>query len=178
MSEDMENQNEEMESSFDAIKATKIVVVNAAGEREAVFDLEDLRMARPGFITRMLLWLVPRWGVARLAREMGYPSDEVIRASATGRISVSEVASASDGVEQVHQLFKQAQRVDVLPSIGGGRGFQIVLDGTLSLYFFQDGDHFVYDGFELGEYERGDVTLFDEECRCWERWEEGQWGEE
>jgi hypothetical protein len=25
-----------------------------------------------------------------------------------------------------------------------------------------DGDHFVYDGFEVGKYDKGDITIFDD----------------
>lgn len=141
-------------------KPNKIVITGGAlGDgKEIVLDLDDIKCVQPGFLTRTLLWLVPRWGVARLEREMGYPSTRA--------------------VEKMHELLKKTQRVDVLPAVGGGRGFQIVLDGGLSLYFFQDGDHFVYDGFELGVYERGDVTLFDGAREGWGAWDESQWGEE
>ena len=44
---------------------------------------------------------------------------------------------------------------------GQNRGLIITLDQKFTLWFFQDGDHFVYDGFEIGEYEKGDVTIFD-----------------
>ena len=37
----------------------------------------------------------------------------------------------------------------------------IVIDRSTALYFYQDSDHFKYDGFEIGEYEKGDVTIFD-----------------
>lgn len=105
------------------------------------FDFDDIQCARPGFLTRVLLVLAPNWGIARLARELGYPLGAEARRAA--------------------EAFTKSQRVDILPAIAGGRGFQIVLDRKLSFYFFQDGDHFVYDGWEIGDYEKGDVSVFD-----------------
>ncbi|MFH0829320.1 MAG: hypothetical protein V1907_04045 [Candidatus Kerfeldbacteria bacterium] len=64
--------------------------------------------------------------------------------------------------EQAHELFDKVERIDLFPLNGSNsRGFMIVLDGKTSLWFYQDGDHFKYDGFEMGEYEKGDVTIFD-----------------
>lgn len=66
--------------------------------------------------------------------------------------------------EQLHQVFHQVKRVDLipfLPSQHSRRGFMIVLDRKTALYFYQDGDHFIYDGFEMGEYDKGDVAVFD-----------------
>ncbi|MEK7065330.1 MAG: hypothetical protein AAB963_02700 [Patescibacteria group bacterium] len=42
-----------------------------------------------------------------------------------------------------------------------GRGFIIFVDNKISFWFFQDGDHFKYDGFEMGEYGDGNVQVFD-----------------
>lgn len=63
--------------------------------------------------------------------------------------------------DKVHEVFGSAERIDIYPISGTHRGFILVLDLKTALYFYQDGDHFVYDGFEMGEYERGDVTIFD-----------------
>lgn len=59
------------------------------------------------------------------------------------------------------KLFGDANRIDIQPLSGSSRGFIIYIDNKLSLWFYQDGDHFIYDGFEMGEYENGDVTIFD-----------------
>jgi hypothetical protein len=65
-------------------------------------------------------------------------------------------------IDTAQQLFQNTEMADIHPISGAdGRGFVMVLDRRLSLWFFQDGDHFVYDGFEIGEYDKGDVTLFD-----------------
>ncbi len=64
--------------------------------------------------------------------------------------------------EKAHEAFSRTHCIDLLPSRSGSRGFQIILDHNTALYFYQDGDHFVYDGFEMGEYDEGDVTIFDE----------------
>lgn len=62
---------------------------------------------------------------------------------------------------QAHKLFSKVERIDILPLRGSPRGFMIVIDKETALYFYQDGDHFVYDGYEMGEYDKGDVTVFD-----------------
>jgi len=41
------------------------------------------------------------------------------------------------------------------------RGFRLELDNQVSLWFEQRGDHFEYDGWEVGDYEDGEVTVFD-----------------
>lgn len=122
-------------------KINKAAAIKKESDREIKFDFDGLKCAKLTWLTRTLLWLAPKRGILRLAEEIGFPSGGLAR--------------------KAHRIFEKIERVDVLPSTGGGRGFQIVLDGILSLYFFQDGDHFVYDGFEIGEYEKGDVTVFD-----------------
>ena len=64
-------------------------------------------------------------------------------------------------IDYAWKLFTN-KRIDIhhLPS-RYGRGFIIILDNKLSLYFYQDGDHFYYDGCEIGEYKKGEVTIFD-----------------
>lgn len=105
-------------------------------------DPDFLERANVSWFTRLLLSIAIPWGMGRLARELGGPSIEMSKKANT--------------------LFKQAQRVDLLPSRTETRGFQVVIDQILSLYFSQDGDHFVYDGFEMGSCEEGDVTIFDD----------------
>ncbi len=65
-------------------------------------------------------------------------------------------------IDYAMKLFGESKRIDIhlLPS-RSGRGFIITLDNKLSLFFYQDGDHFYYDGCEIGEYEKGNVTIFD-----------------
>lgn len=63
-------------------------------------------------------------------------------------------------VNDLHTKFGRVERVDIIPT-ASGRGFILILDKKLSLHFYQDHDHFAYDGFEMGEYEGGDVTIFD-----------------
>lgn len=68
--------------------------------------------------------------------------------------------------DQLHEVFSKTERVDLFPlNSQRGRGFLLVLDQKTALYFYQDGDRFIYDGFEMGEYEKGDVTVFDEVSR-------------
>ena len=63
---------------------------------------------------------------------------------------------------EAHNLFSKVKRIDLVPLKFGYRGFMIVLDKKTALYFHQDHDHFVYDRFEMGKYEKGDVTIFDD----------------
>lgn len=65
------------------------------------------------------------------------------------------------GFEKGQEVFGNAGRIDIYPVSGNIRGFILVLDLKIAFYFYQDGDHFVYDGFEMGEYQKGDVTIFD-----------------
>ena len=63
--------------------------------------------------------------------------------------------------DQAHEVFSQTNRIDILPLKSGHRGFMIIMDRKTALYFYQDNDHFIYDGFEMGKYNKGDVTIFD-----------------
>lgn len=64
-------------------------------------------------------------------------------------------------ISLLHDELSKKRRVDIFPGYGNGRGFIIIFDQKEALYFNQDGDHFVYDGCETGEYEKGNVTIFD-----------------
>ena len=64
--------------------------------------------------------------------------------------------------DEAHKLFSKVQRIDIFPRGGSdGRALTLILDRKTALFFYQDGDHFKYDGFEMGEYEKGDVYVFD-----------------
>jgi len=65
----------------------------------------------------------------------------------------------SKDLDYSFKLFEN-KKVHIQP-LSGSRGFIITLDNNLTLWFYQDGDHFIYDGFEMGEYEDGDVTVLD-----------------
>lgn len=90
--------------------------------------------------TRLLLKLWPRAAIAFLARQQG------IEDSPFGPL---------------HDIFSGVGRVDIVPYQSGSRGFMIILNRHTALYFNQDSDHFTYDGFEVGKYDGGDVTIFD-----------------
>ncbi len=78
------------------------------------------------------------------------------------RLAAREQGVAYDKVEASEKLFRDAKRVDFQPSGGSnGRGLIITIDNNLSLFFCQDGNTFSYDGFEMGPYENGEVTVFD-----------------
>ncbi len=62
--------------------------------------------------------------------------------------------------DKLHEAFDGSDRIDIFPT-HGTRGFILILDRETALYFYQEGDHFKYDGFEMGPYEKGDVTIFD-----------------
>lgn len=104
------------------------------------FDFKNLRESGIRFWTRVWLRLWPIYGVRRLSRELGMNPDIT---------------------ENAQRTFENAERIDIMPSTSGIRGFQLIIDRSTALYFYQDGDHFVYDGFESGDYENGDVTVFD-----------------
>ena len=63
--------------------------------------------------------------------------------------------------DKAHSVFSDVRRIELYPLSGSQRGFILVLDLKTALYFYQDGNHFKYDGFEMGEYKKGDVTVFD-----------------
>lgn len=63
--------------------------------------------------------------------------------------------------DKAHALFEGTQTIDIVPSVSNSRGFQLIIDRQTALYFYQDGEHFVYDGFEMGQYDKGQVTIFD-----------------
>ena len=105
-------------------------------------DGEFLKRAKVGWLTRTILAFALPWGLGRLAKELHGPGMEMSK--------------------KAHALFAKAERFAIIPSQSDLRGFQFVIDDMLSLFFVQDGDHFVYDGFELGPcYDEGDVTVFD-----------------
>jgi hypothetical protein len=105
------------------------------------FDSDFLKHAKVSWLTKLVLGVSLKWGMARLARELAMPGGKLCK--------------------KAHALFDEVEKVDIIPSRSDMRGFQIVLNRGLSLFFYQDGDHFVYDGFEMGPYPGGDVTVFD-----------------
>jgi len=105
-------------------------------------DAEFLKKAKLSWLTRLLMVIALPWMSRRLMKELGGPSVEMSK--------------------KAHAFFTAVNRVDIIPSRSEVRGFQIVIDNILSIFFCQDGDHFVYDGFEMGPYESGDVTVFDD----------------
>lgn len=109
------------------------------GERVR-WNFKNLKESGVDWWTRFLLRVSPLRGVKRLSRQFGIDPDVA---------------------DKAHVLFENIKRVDIVPSKSGFRGFQLILDQSTALYFYQDGDHFVYDGFEAGDYEKGNVTVFD-----------------
>lgn len=112
---------------------------NLEGKRVR-WDFKNLREGGVDWWTRALLRIAPLRGIRRLSRQLGVDPD------------VADTANA---------LFANVERVDIVPTRIGMRGFQLIVDQSTSLHFYQDGDHFIYDGFENGAYEKGDVTVFD-----------------
>ncbi len=105
-----------------------------------VKKLKDFKDKRVSLLTRLLLRFWPQKGLSYLTKDLGMDPEIM---------------------EKANDLFSRVKRIDIFPSVSGGRGFQIILDKSTALYFYQDGDHFVFDGSEVGEYEGGDVTIFD-----------------
>ena len=65
-------------------------------------------------------------------------------------------------MDKAHDFFSESKKVDVVPLQSGQRGFMLIIDRKKALYFYQDGDGFCYDGCEIGEYKKGNVTIFDD----------------
>lgn len=91
-------------------------------------------------LTRLLLRFRPTAGFKRLNKKLGIKNDVF---------------------DKAHEVFSGVERIEIYHISGDHRGFILVLDLKTALYFYQDGDHFKYDGFETGPYEKGDVTIFD-----------------
>lgn len=104
------------------------------------WDYKNLKEGGIDLWTRILLRISPLRGIKRLSRRLGLNQDFA---------------------DKAHEVFVETTRIDIVPSSSGVRGFQLIINGNTALYFNQDGDHFVYDGFEIGEYEKGEVTIFD-----------------
>ena len=102
--------------------------------------VDDKYQFEIGRFTKLLLKFWPKLSMKRMAQKMGIENPIF---------------------DKVHEIFSQIKRVELLPLQSGNRGFMLVLDSKTTFYFYQDGDHFIYDGFEMGEYEKGDVTIFD-----------------
>ena len=91
--------------------------------------------------TRLMLKLKPTLGIKMFNKEHGITNDIF---------------------DKAHEVFSKVERTDIFPLKGRHRGFIIVLDQKTALFFYQDGDHFKYDGWETGEYAKGKVTIFDD----------------
>ena len=96
------------------------------------------------WFTKLMFKFWPGFAMMRMARKMGI-SDPLFN--------------------EAQELFSKVRRIDILPSASGLRGFIVVLDRKTALYFCQDGAHFIYDGFEMGRYDKGEVTIFDNSKR-------------
>jgi len=77
------------------------------------------------------------------------------------KLLVRQQGIRSLSFDKLHDILAKTERIDIFPYQDGSRGFMIVLNKEVALYFNQGGDHFVYDGFEVGKYGGGDVTIFD-----------------
>lgn len=66
------------------------------------------------------------------------------------RLEASKLGLDDDMIDNAEHLFA-GKKIHIQPLSGvSGRGFIIFVDNKMSFWFFQDGDHFVYDGFEMG----------------------------
>ncbi len=110
--------------------------------KDIEFNFKNLKKDGTSWFTRFLLRFWPMAGMKKLAHELGFDSKEMGKAN---------------------DLFFDVEKIDIVPLGGSGqRGFQMILNRNTALYFYQDGDHFKYDGSEVGKYEKGNVTIFDD----------------
>lgn len=65
-------------------------------------------------------------------------------------------------LSRLHRALSASERVDLIPFDWGRRGFVVLLDHEVALHFTQDGDGFAYAGYDTGDFDAGDVTLFDD----------------
>ncbi|HYV33299.1 MAG TPA: hypothetical protein VE973_00420 [Candidatus Limnocylindria bacterium] len=73
----------------------------------------------------------------------------------------AKAQGVEDGIiDKLNEVFRNAQTIDIIPT-SAARGFIMVLDRKVSFWFYQNGDNFKYDGYEIGEYDKGDITIFD-----------------
>ena len=100
-----------------------------------------MKKLRINWFTKLLLKFWPTLAMKRFAKDIGIKNPIF---------------------DKAHEAFSKIERIDFFPLQGGHRGFLLVLDRKTALYFYQDSDHFVYDGYEMGEYDKGDVTIFDD----------------
>ena len=98
-----------------------------------------MKMDSVGFLNRFLLRHWPRLAMRLFANEIG----------------IENVT-----FDKAHELFSGVGRIDLFPT-HGTRGFILVMDRKTALFFYQEGDHFSYDGFEMGRYNKGEVTVVD-----------------
>lgn len=105
------------------------------------WNFKNLKEGSVSFWTRFLLRISMTRGVRSLSKKLGLDYDIA---------------------DKAHDLFENIKKIDVVPLKSSQRGFQLILNRSTALYFYQEDDHFKYDGFEIGEYDKvGNVTIFD-----------------
>lgn len=77
------------------------------------------------------------------------------------KVSAEDLGIESKKIDWAYKLFDDS-KIHIEPLSSGSRGFIITLDNKLSLWFYQDGKSFKFDGIEMGGYDDGEVTVFDE----------------
>jgi hypothetical protein len=77
------------------------------------------------------------------------------------RLVMGDIGLENKLIDCSFELFEN-KRIDIFPLGASSRGFLLVIDNKFSMWFYQKNDHFVYDGLEIGEYENGEVVIFDE----------------
>lgn len=80
--------------------------------------------------------------------------------NAAMRLFAKRIGIKNPIFDKAHEALFNTERIDFFPT-SGGRGLVMVIDRQTALFFYQEKDHFVYDGYEMGEYSKGDVTVFD-----------------
>ncbi len=110
-------------------------------------DLDEIDGLKPGDMSRLNLnwWQKFKLKYFPMSFLSGYAKEMGVEGGITDKLD---------------KVFRSAETVDIVPT-SVGRGFIVTINRKASFWFYQDGDHFKYDGYEIGEYDKADVTIFD-----------------
>lgn len=68
-----------------------------------------------------------------------------------------------DVVDTAQTLFGDATRIDLITMHTSKKGFILIINQRLSLWFYKRGTGYVYDGHEIGPYDQGKLDPDEDE---------------